>query len=181
MEADRVKTIFLIGFMASGKSTVGRLLSKRLGFSFIDTDKLIEQEEGIGIPEIFKLKGEDYFRELESRILKGIVNSGKIRNSVVATGGGLPCFGDNLKIIKDNGVVIYLKVDVEDIINRIDNADKRPVFKELLDGKELKERIRSLLDYREYYYNQADIVIYNDSSKTPFVVVEEILKDLNKR
>ncbi len=172
------RTIFLIGFMASGKTTVGKLLARRLGMSFIDTDSEIEKKVGRKIPEIFKTDGEPYFRKLESDILRELVESGNIKNAVVATGGGLPCSEGNLALIKENGIVVYLMVTVHDIVNRIEDADKRPVFKNFVTGGEIYEKVKSLLSYRENYYRQADIIVDNSSGKTPFMVVEEILENI---
>ena len=148
---EKQKQIFIIGFMASGKSTFGKKLAKQNGYSFLDTDKLIEQEEGMKIPEIFEKYGERYFRNLEKLALKRLINNDN--NQVVATGGGMSCNQHNLNLMKSNGKIIYLQIDIKSIINRLKNAKvKRPILANLSD-KELERKIKNLLSKRLKYYH----------------------------
>jgi len=171
--------VFLIGFMGSGKTTVGRLLAEKMGTAFYDTDSLIEGKARMKIPEIFQKKGESYFRVLERKILNEIIENRSGSPAVISTGGGMPCFGDNLSLMKEGGIVVYLKVPVSDIIKRIDDADKRPVFKRQLKG-DLFRNVEELLKAREPYYLSSDIIVDNSSGKTPFTVVTEILEEIKK-
>ncbi len=156
------KIIYLTGFMASGKSTYGRILANVLGWKFYDLDKLIEKREGKEIVDIFKEYGEQYFRELETKVLKEISDS---ENIVVALGGGTIVNDDNLTICKDSGVTIYLKCSVNTIFHRIRRKTTRPLFRDLImqgKNKEIKEKITSMLAEREKYYKKADLIINTD-------------------
>ena len=154
---------FIIGFMASGKSTFGKKLAKKKGCSFVDTDKLIEKEEGKTVSEIFEQYGEKYFRNLEKLALKRLIKQNK--NQVIATGGGMSCNQYNLNLMKHNGEVIYLKIDVKSVINRLKNAkNQRPILTNLSE-KELETKIENLLNKRLKYYNQAAVVVNSLEAK----------------
>ncbi len=157
--------------MGSGKSTVGRILAKRLGYEFFDTDKYIEKNEGIKISEIFAQKGEPYFRNLEVEVAKEIsLSEGK----VIGTGGGMVKSDEIMRLLKMNGVVIYLKASPEKIANNLKNDDSRP----LLSGGNKLQKIRTLLAEREsLYINNADIIM-DTEWKRPKVVVEDIIEKL---
>ena len=188
--------IVLIGFMGAGKTEVGKILAKNKGFNFIDLDCLIEAQEGMNITEIFKQKGESYFRNLETEILKKIdkyksdiykiivkyktINSKEIKNEVknwvISTGGGMPAFNENLKLIKDIGTTLSLKADARTIYERIKSETHRPV----LGGSGFtEETVAEKIKEREKFYEQADIVIYTDGLTTS-AVAEEIGIFLNK-
>ncbi|MHB1662188.1 MAG: shikimate kinase [bacterium] len=175
--------IILIGFMGAGKTEVGRILAKDAGLNFIDLDFLIETHEGMTISEIFKQKGEDYFRNIETEILREIKkNKGDIlkaavkyidvtlnsenllineqsRPWVISTGGGMPIFNDNMIILKNIGRVIYLKADVKTIYGRIKTESHRPVL-----GKSgfSEKSVSDKLNEREKFYGKADIIIYTE-------------------
>jgi len=159
--------IILTGFMGSGKSTIGRLLAQKLNHSyFLDTDSLIEHFENREISEIFKTDGENYFRECEKRVFDWIkVN---VKNSVISTGGGLPMF---IPEIKDAGIVIYLQVEFENIVERVtkEELDKRPLFQDLEKAKEL------FYNRDEVYTKLADYIIKNDNIEKS---IEMILRSL---
>ena len=104
--------IYLIGFMGSGKSTLGTLLSNSLNFNFIDTDKLIEKRNSMSISNIFKTKGELFFRNEETKIIKEII---KLKKTIVSTGGGMPCFNNNIETLNKYGKTIYLDYDIESL------------------------------------------------------------------
>ena len=163
-----MKNIFLIGMPSSGKSTLGRQLAKRLDYQFIDMDDLIVNQEISTISEIFKYKGEDYFRQVESKILKGIKPNQKL---LIATGGGVPCFFDNMDFIKANGTSIFLNVQPEDLLKRIQKSEvnNRPLIDKKKSNEELLNELKERYEYRLKFYEQADIQV--DGS----VEVEQIL------
>ena len=127
--------IILVGFMGSGKTTLARMLSKKHGFRFVDTDKLIEKRECMSISDIFKLKGEGYFREVERCVIDEELRF--CDNCAIATGGGMPCFFDNMEKLKMLGWVIFLKAPFDVIIERIKDSSKRPLFKDVKKAEEL--------------------------------------------
>ncbi len=153
-----MKNIFLIGMPSSGKSTLGRHLAKRIEYKFIDMDELIEKQELMSVQEIFKYKGEDYFRQVESRVLKEIPVDQKL---VIATGGGVPCFFDNIDYIKANGTSIFLNVQPEDLLKRIQKSDinHRPLINKNTTDAELLNSLQERCAYRLPFYQQADIQI----------------------
>ena len=154
--------IFVIGFMASGKSTFGKRIAKELGYNFIDTDKEIERLEGKTISQTFEENGEQYFRKLEMIFLKSINNS---ENTLFSTGGGMPCNQYRLNRMKKLGKLIHLEIDAKSVINRLKSAkQKRPILANLTE-EELSKKIISLLDKRTRYYDQSDIAISSLSSK----------------
>lgn len=148
--------VFLIGYMGSGKSTIGRRLSKRLGWKFVDMDKYIETKCDMSINEIFEIKGEEWFRDVESAVL---CDFSEQEDVIVATGGGAPCFGDNMQIMNRLGLTIYLSVLPSELYNRLQyGLSKRPKIKDLSD-EELYEFIESNLMSRAPFYNTSSIII----------------------
>ncbi len=147
--------IYLIGFMGSGKSTTGRRLASRLKWTFIDLDEQIEKSAGMKIRDIFLEKGEDHFRELEHKILKETENTA---NTVISTGGGTPCFMNNMDFMLRTGLTIYLRLSPENLKSRLEKgSDKRPLLKGI-DRKELTDYIRTKLSEREKWYMKAELV-----------------------
>ena len=145
--------IFLIGFMGCGKSTIGKKLAEALSCKFIDLDKYIEGKTGESIQQIFKEKEEKYFRVLETESLMEICKSD---NLVIATGGGTPCFFDNMQRILDKGICIYLKMEANNLAKRLSKErSKRPLIKNLT-KKYLVNFIRKKLVEREVFYNKAN-------------------------
>lgn len=164
------KNIVLIGFMGSGKTSVGIRLSYRMRRSVIDTDKLIEQREGKKISEIFEDEGEEYFRALETRTLKELID--KLQYHIISVGGGTPVREENRKLLQELGTVFYLKASPESIYQRVKNDKNRP----LLQCENPMERIRSLMEAREEAYARcADIVLDTDS-----MTIDEILDVIEK-
>lgn len=144
--------IFLVGFMGSGKSTVGQKLARRLGHTFIDMDAKIEDEQGMSINEIFEKLGEKAFREMENELLSELTT---LQDAVVSTGGGLPCTGDNMDLINRSGVSIYLRMEPDVLMNRLSRGTgRRPLIRHL-SGPELETFIRTKLREREPFYLQA--------------------------
>lgn len=163
--------IFLIGYMLCGKSTIGKKLARRLNYRFTDTDKLIENKYQLSVEQIFEKYGEEVFRQFEKEILQTLDSEDDI---VVATGGGLPCFGDNLKKIKSSGYVIYLNMHPYSILSR-HKKSKRP--RPLLQGKtdeELRDFLKESLKKRDFYYRQADLIVRAENIK-----VEEIIAKIS--
>lgn len=164
--------IVLVGLPGSGKTTFGKALAKQLNFTFIDLDQVIEQETGNTISQIFEQEGEGRFRELESFYLKKVLEG--IEGFILSTGGGTPCFNDNMDLINEKGVSVYLDVSLEEIIRRLgkDAFGKRPMFSGLGDGEAIL-KIKNLLASRENYYLQAKIKLSGDDIST-----EQLLSEL---
>jgi shikimate kinase len=144
--------IFLIGYMASGKTRIGKDLSARTGYPFLDTDEFFEKRYRISVYDFFERYGEDSFRKIESNILRETLS---FPDAIIATGGGTPCFFDNLKVIRENGISVYLELDEESIVTRLSRVrKKRPLLKNKSLG-ELRSFIREQIALREPYYSQA--------------------------
>lgn len=149
--------IFIIGFMGSGKSTVGKKLARFLNFRFIDLDREIELEAGCSIPKIFGESGEEYFRKMEQETLCKVISLQE--NIVVSTGGGTPCYFDNIKLINNSGISIYLKMEVSALCHRVQNSTvNRPLLKDL-DEEAQKTKVEELLTERSVFYEQAGIMV----------------------
>lgn len=148
--------IFLIGYMGSGKTSHGKKIARMMGYDFLDMDEWISKEESLTIPEIFESYGENYFRQKETDAIREI---NKLEKVIVATGGGAPCYNENLDKLKDSGLTIYLKLSPEELLSRLKSAKtERP----LLSGKnedEMLETIKQMLAEREPFYNQADMIV----------------------
>ena len=146
--------IFLLGYMGSGKTTNGKKLAGHLRYSFLDMDTEIEKEQGMTIALIFETRGEEFFRSLEHELLLKIF---KMDNLVISTGGGLPCFGNNLELINENGVSVYLKLTPEMLASRLKFSGKtRPLIKNLPEI-ELLNFVCLQLEKREPWYVKATI------------------------
>lgn len=145
----------MIGFMGSGKTEVGRHLAERLSYTFVDTDEVIEKKVGKSIADIFDEYGEDYFRNLETEVVKEL--SG-IRRYVISTGGGIVINRENILILKQMGLVVWLKASPETIYERVRYGSHRP----LLNVDKPLEEIKRLLELREPLYAEADISIEVD-------------------
>lgn len=149
--------LFLIGFMGSGKSTVGRQLAKTLGADFQDLDEIIESAESQSIANIFITKGEHFFREIESHYLKTIHESEHPK--IIAVGGGTPCFFDNMDWMNDNGTTVFLNPTVDVLFNRLKSETAhRPVIAAQTDDT-LRSFIAEKLNSRLHHYQKAKIVI----------------------
>ncbi|OJU46497.1 MAG: shikimate kinase [Bacteroidales bacterium 45-6] len=150
-----MKRIFLIGYMGVGKTTLGKELAAKIGFQFIDLDHYIQGRYQKTINEIFAELGESKFREIEHKLLKEVA---EFEDAVVSTGGGTPCFYDNMDVMKQAGVTVYLKTDPEVLLKRLfAGKDKRPLIKDKSED-ELLEFIIENVAKREPFYNQAQIV-----------------------
>lgn len=165
------KPIILLGFMSSGKSTLGKQLAVLLSWDFIDLDRFIEATENRSIPEIFKQDGEAAFRKIESIALEKVLT---YSCQVIAIGGGAPCLPENLQLIKEKSLSVYLKTSEAQLAVRLTYSNTpRP----LLNGKsesETQTLIADLLAAREPFYCQADIIIESDA-----ITAEMILQTIN--
>jgi shikimate kinase len=164
--------IVLLGYMASGKSAVGRALAKVKNLDFIDLDAYIEEREQISISEIFELKGEIYFRKKEHEYLKELLNIQN--NCIISLGGGTPCYGNNMELIKNSAISFYLKASIATIFNRLKNeTSQRPLVANIgIDN--LQEYIAKHLFERNPFYEKANYtIIINDKS------IVEICSDIN--
>ncbi len=149
-------TIFLVGFMGCGKSTLGKKLAKNLDFNFIDLDDFIEDCEARTIQEIFEINGESYFRKLERFYLLKLI---KNKNTVIAVGGGTPCFFDNISQMNKNGLTIYINMPTKALVNRLKSSNK---FRPLIEGMkeiELKDYINKTIKEREVFYDKSHKIV----------------------
>lgn len=167
--------IFLLGFMGSGKTTLGKKLAELMDIAFIDLDNKIESAEGKSVSEIFKDRGEEYFRNIESEALH---KTGRIRKAVIATGGGAPCFHHNMKWMNENGITIYLKAEAGELYHRLlKERQTRPLIAHLGDVA-LFDFIMSSLAHREPYYAQAAIKMSLKTATAGAILTR--IKTLNK-
>lgn len=163
--------ISLIGMMGAGKTTIGKLLSEELnGFSFVDIDSLIVKSEKCSINDIFFDKGEEYFREIESKTLKEVLNSD---NQIISTGGGIILCDNNIKLLNEKSTTFYLNADENTLYNRVKNSKDRPL---LADG-DIKRKIHKLLNKRLQKYMQVQYII-DTNNKTADIIVKEIIGKL---
>ncbi len=152
--------VYLIGYMGSGKTTVGRRLAKHMDYEFVDIDQLFEKRYRLSVSAFFEKYDENAFRQIEKELIEEVSTSSKL---VISTGGGAPCFFENLEMMKKTGVVVYLQMAVKSLVDRLSNAKKiRPILKNL-SGDELYSFIENQLSDRELFYNQANITMQGES------------------
>ena len=159
--------IVLVGFMGTGKTTVGKLIADRLGWRFADTDKLIEARTGRTIPDIFRQDGEPAFRILEAALCAEV---SAWRHSVIATGGGVWMNLANREKLSASGFVVCLHAPLEQIEARLDADRSRP----LLEGPDRHQRIRELMDMRQAAYTTIPHTVYTEG-QTPYAICEKII------
>ncbi|MFK4785540.1 shikimate kinase [Fusobacterium sp. MFO224] len=165
------ENIALIGFMGSGKTTVGRNLAKSLDMKFIDIDKEIVKIENKSIEDIFKNEGEEYFRSLERKIIE---KESKDNNIVIATGGGVIIDNHNIKKLKETSYVVYLNCDIECIYNRVKGKKHRP----LLNTENVYEKIKNLYEKRRLLYEiSCDFSVFIDCDTNLYDTVLKIKKN----
>lgn len=167
--------ITLLGYMGSGKSTIGLQLATILKYDFIDLDNFIEEKEQLSVKEIFNSKGEIYFRKLENTCLKEIYTSQN--NTILSLGGGTPCFSGNIELINsENSKSIYLKLLPKSLSNRLFlEKEHRPLISHLKTEDDLVEFIAIHLFERQSFYSQASNIITTDN-----LTVNEIVEDIVK-
>lgn len=174
----QMKRIFLIGYMGAGKTTAGRELARMLGLEFIDLDHFIQARFQKTVSEIFKEVGESEFRNIERNMLKEV---GEFENVVVSTGGGTPCFFDNIDYMNQVGTTIYLKATPEALSSRLNTCkEKRPLIKDK-NEEELFVFVSDSLQIRDPFYTQAHIIfeteeLVNREDVTQYV--EQLIKKL---
>jgi shikimate kinase len=152
----RNRIIYIIGFMGSGKSTTGRKLASLLGWSFRDLDREIETHDGRKIPEIFAQDGEEYFRAMESEVLRDLDT---VSDTIISTGGGTPCHSNNMDHMLSAGITVYLRLTPLQLKNRLLHSNtERPLIKDL-DNESILDFIEKKLVEREPWYKRADIII----------------------
>jgi shikimate kinase len=171
---------FLIGFMGSGKTHWGRLWAAKHKIAFVDLDEQIEIAERKTVSEIFESKGEDYFRKVEADILRNHIF---LNDTIVACGGGTPCFHNNMEWMNAHGITVYITSTPEEILRRLNSAgrDKRPLLSKL-NQAELLFFIEKKLKERQPFYTQAKVVLANsriteDSFANHVVPMQSILPD----
>lgn len=163
------KNIVLCGFMGCGKSTIGNLLSRKMGMAFVDLDKYIEKKENKTVSEIFADSGEEYFRELEREASKELSEK---KGVVIASGGGTLTFPENVEVLKKSGVIVLLDIPVEVVSERLKNDTTRP----LLARPDKEEAMRELYNKRlPLYRAAADVVI--DANQSPMQICMQIMAE----
>ena len=169
--------LYLIGYMACGKSTLGRKIARIAHMSFVDTDSQIEQREGAAVSDIFTYQGEEYFRSVEQAVLADTAN---IDDAVISTGGGLPMWGDNMERMSQLGRSIYLRRSPKNIISRLSpyGRQKRPKFRGLND-EQLLEFMTTHMAEREPMYMKADLVLECDTMSDD-ALLDTVLSYLRK-
>ncbi|MCU4176318.1 shikimate kinase [Carboxylicivirga sp. N1Y90] len=150
-----IKRIFLVGFMGSGKSTLGRRLRTEMGWDFLDLDDVFEEKFKVKIKQYFSVHGEDAFRIAEKEVLKDVLDKERV---IIATGGGTPCFFDNMDVMNNNGLSIYLKLSVDVLIGRLSGGKQVRPLVAGKSGQELRDFICAKLQEREFFYNKAQVV-----------------------
>ena len=163
--------IILIGFMGSGKTSFGKWLEDNCSMEMIDTDEYIEKNENREIKDIFANEGEEYFRQLETDAIKALISQ-ELHDKVISVGGGLPIRAENGELLRELGTVIYLKATEDTLVGRLKGDTKRP----LLQGGDLRDRIRTLMNKRAAIYEErADVIVETDN-----LTFEEIYKQCKK-
>jgi len=167
------KNIFLIGLMGSGKTTIGRILSKTLNKKFYDSDHVVEEKTGVKVPLIFEYEGEVGFRKREESVLKDLVCH---KDIILATGGGVILSKNNCKLLADNGHVVYLKSNCEDLVARMAGDQSRPLLQE----GDLKKTLESLFEFRDPMYASISDYIIETAGKRAKEVSYEIESFIKK-
>jgi len=168
------KRVVLVGPMGAGKSTIGRMLAKELGYRFLDSDRIIEERCGANIPWIFDVEGEDGFRQRETAMLDELSNE---MGTVLATGGGAIMRAENRGLLKKKSVVIYLKTSIDQQVERTRKDRNRP----LLQNDDPEGVLRRLFAIRDPLYTElADIIMFTDR-KSPRLVVRQLVNRINPK
>lgn len=160
--------LILIGFMGTGKTSIGKLLASKLGRGFVDLDQKIENDFGMSVPKIFELKGEKFFRQLEKKAVQEVSQR---KNLVIATGGGTVKDSENIQLLKKSGAIVCLTCEPEEIFRRTERCGERPIIDS--GGSERLETIKKLLAEREKFYAQADYKI-DTTEWSPLQIVNDI-------
>ncbi len=174
-----IQRIYLTGFMAAGKSSVGRALANELNLPFLDLDKYLEEKENRRITQIFQKNGEAYFREKERQYLKELARSYK---GILALGGGSLQNQNIVNLLKETGILVYIETPTDVTLERVLRNTKRPIVLDKngkLKPKEvLKKELDTLFETRKKFYNQADIKIFSEGNLTHSKVAQKIIKKM---
>ena len=170
--------LVLVGYRASGKTTVGRRLSAFLKKAFVDTDDLIEERQGIPIGEIVKIHGWDYFRAIERKVISEISDHDDL---IIAAGGGAVLEAENVKALKRNGFIIWLKADIQILLQRMAKDPRTVTGRPSLTGKGSLEELKEVLSHRENFYKQASEVQVDTSLLDVDGVVNNVLSIFQER
>ncbi len=166
-------SIYLIGFMGAGKSAVGRELQRSFGMKTVEMDALIEEREQMSISEIFRVKGEAYFRERETELLG---ETGSEEGLAISCGGGAALREENVAVMKHHGYVVYLETRPETVYERVKNSHSRP----LLEGNMNIPYITSLIQKRRPFYEKAADITVRTDGQSPEEICREIMKEIRK-
>lgn len=167
--------IVLLGYMASGKSAVGKILAKKMNLQFIDLDDFIEGKEQLTISELFKTKGELYFRKVEGIYLQELLNLSE--NCIISLGGGTPCYGNNMDFISKNAISFYLKASINTIFERLKHETSQRPLVASIGLNNLQEYIGKHLFERTVFYSKANFSVSVDNRNLEEIVqvIEELL------
>ena len=165
--------IFLVGLMGSGKTTIGKIIAKKLNYKFIDSDALIEEKTGVKVPLIFEYEGESGFRKRETKILSEII---KMNSIVLATGGGIILSKTNRQLLSKSSVVIYLNATIKELVKRLANDKERPLIQNVNKEKKLKE----LIEHRGKLYESVADHVIETKEKRASEIAGEIILNLRK-
>lgn len=174
--ANADRNIYLTGFMGAGKSTVGEGIARELARPFVDTDTIVEQKAGQSIPEIFASRGEDRFRELESRVVHDLAARHSL---VVALGGGALMYPENLQRIHESGLLVYLDYDFDVLFRRIAAGTSRPLVQQL-DEFERKNQLKKLFELRRKFYETAYIRVRCSADWKVEETIDKVLTKINE-
>ena len=173
----KLDNIFFVGLMGAGKTTIGRLIAKQLGMVFYDSDHEVERKTGVKIPLIFELEGEAGFRKRETSTIEEL---GQLKNIVMATGGGAVLLPENRELLKNNGIIIYLRGNVHDLWLRTRNDKTRP----LLQGGNIKQKLERLYIERDPIYTAlADLIVDTGAQSAAEITshIEQLLQNLHAK
>lgn len=166
------RNIILIGFMGAGKTSFGKWLAKEKCMEFVDTDEMIVKSQGVSIPEIFEKQGEECFRDMETALIRKFVEEGR-NNLVLSVGGGLPVRKQNRELLKELGLVIYLRATVDTLCERLRGDTGRP----LLQGGDVRNRILTLMEKRAALYEDGAERIIDTDGRTFEEILEKMEED----
>ena len=161
--------IFLVGPMGAGKTTIGLQIARQFGRHFYDSDKEIEKRTGATIPLIFELEGEEGFRKRESQVIQSLA---ELKQAIIATGGGAVIKAENRAVLKEHGLIIYLKADLEHLLERTQKDKNRP----LLQTENPKLRLKEILEQREPLYEEVADIVVKTGDQSIKSVVEHITR-----
>lgn len=162
------ENLILIGFMGCGKSTVGKKLASAFNYEFLDTDEMIEEQQGKKISDIFAEEGENAFRQMETELILQLKREAE--KKVIATGGGMPMREENRKLLREVGTVVFLEAKLETIFERLKNDTARP----LAAGEDRERRLRQLYEKRYPLYQTAAEVVVDTEGKSFYAIIQEL-------